>query len=205
MFHLWACQENRRGCLLFTETASANYRIRWGSLKAKLDVGSTARSMKVNTSYDRDLRAIGQALEIRGITVFEIKNQPGRYIVRGTPDKPSSLIASMRRWTHKGESDDTGTINYSAQEIEEIERQGKKKRVKSGRLPDFYNLSSTLRTLGAYLNSKNAQLLELHKRPLTVTLLYQNNHGHPHMEDRTIASFFNVFVESHGKRSRVNG
>jgi hypothetical protein len=91
------------------------------------------------------------------------------------------------------------------QEIEEIERQGKKKRDKSGRLPDFYNLSNTLRTLGAYLNSKEAELLELHKRPFTVTLLYQNNHGHPHMEDRTIASFFDVFVERHGKRSRANG
>lgn len=160
--------------------------------------------MKASIPYDRDLRAIGQELEIRGITVFEIKNQPGRYVVRGTPDKPGSLIASMRRWARKGESD-ADTLNYGAQQIEEIERRGKKKRVKPGRLPDFYNLSNTLRTLGAYLNSQDAQLLELHKRPLTVTLLYENRQGHPHMEDRTIASFFDVFVERHGKRSRTNG
>jgi hypothetical protein len=159
--------------------------------------------MKAKTSYDQDLRAIGQALERRGITVFEIKNQPGRYVVRGTPNKPSSVIASMRRWVRGGENDASSAINYTAQEIEEIERQEKKKRVKSGRLPDFYNLSNTLRTLGAYLNSKDAQLLELHKRPLTVTLLYQNNHGHPRMEDRTIASFFNVFIEMHGRRNRL--
>jgi hypothetical protein len=44
--------------------------------------------------------------------------------------------------------------------------------------------------------------LELHIRPLTVTLLYQNRDGHPQMEDRTIASFFNVFTEMHGKRGR---
>ena len=175
------------------------------SPKTKLGVGSTPGFMKANTSYDQDLRAIGQALEIRGMTVFEIKNQPGRYVVRGTPDKPSSLIASMRRWVRGSENDASGTINYSPQEIDEIERLGKKKRVKSGRLPDFYNLSNTLRTLGAYLKSKDAQLLELHKRPLTVTLLYQNNNGHPHMEDRTIASFFNVFIEMHGKRSRLKG
>ena len=161
--------------------------------------------MKANTSYDQDLRAIGQALESRGITVFELKNQPGRYVVHGTPDKTSSVITSMRRWVRGGENDASGTIHYSAQEIEELERQGKKKRVKSARLPDFYNLSNTLRTLGAYLKSKDAELLELHKRPLTVTLLYQNNNGHPHMEDRTIASFFNVFIEMHGKRSRLKG
>jgi len=205
MFHLWGCQGNRpEGWLLFMRGANVNYKIRFQS-EGKLDVGSTAGFMQANTSYDQDLRAIGQALEIRGITVFEIKNQPGRYVVRGTPDKPSSVIASMRRWVRGGNSDASGTINYSAQEIEEIERQGKKKRVKSGRLPDFYNLSSTLRTLGAYLKSKDAQLLELHKRPLTVTLLYQNNNGHPQMEDRTIASFFNVFIETHGRRSRLNG
>jgi hypothetical protein len=56
--------------------------------------------------------------------------------------------------------------------------------------------------LGGYLNAKNAQLLELHIRPLTVTLLYQNKDGHPQMEDRTIASFFNVFTEMHSKRGR---
>jgi hypothetical protein len=161
--------------------------------------------MKVSTSYDRELRAIGQELEILGIAIFEIKNQPGRYVVRGSPDKPSSFIASMRRWARKGDGNALDTLNYSAQQIEEIERRGRKKRVKPGRLPDFYNLSNTLRTLGAYLNSKDAHLLELHKRPLTVTLLYQNRHGHPHMEDRTIASFFDVFVERHGKRSRANG
>lgn len=159
--------------------------------------------MKANASYDQDLRAIGQALETRGITVFDLKNQAGRYVVRGTPDKPSSVIHSMRRWIRGSASDPSGTINYSAQEIEEIERQAKKKRVRSDRLPDFYNLSSTLRTLGAYLKSRDAHLLELHKRPLTVTLLYQNNHGHPHMEDRTIASFFNVFIEMHGRRNQA--
>jgi hypothetical protein len=182
--------------------ASASYRFRFRRT-ANETLVPTPGFMKANTSYDQDLRAIGQALEIRGITVFDLKNQSGRYVVRGTPDKPSSVIQSMRRWMRGSESDASNTINYSAQEIEEIERQAKKKRVKSNRLPDFYNLSSTLRTLGAYLKSKDAQLLELHKGPLTVTLLYQNNHGHPHMEDRTIASFFNVFIEMHGRRNQA--
>ena len=159
--------------------------------------------MKAKTPYEQDLRAIGQALETRGITVFEIKNQPGHYAVRGTADNPSSVIAGIRRWLRGSETDPSGTIHYTGQEIDAIERQGKKKRSKPGRLPDFYNLSNTLRTLGAYLSSKDAELLELHKTPLTVTLLYQNNHGHPHMEDRTIASFFNLFVELHGRRSRL--
>jgi hypothetical protein len=159
--------------------------------------------MKTTACYDQDLRAIGQALDMRGITVFELKNQPGRYVVRGTADKPSSVLASLRRLLMGIGKEESSTFNYDTQDIERLEREGKKKRVKAGRLPDFYSLSNLLRTLGAYLNSKNAELLELHKRPLSVTLLYQTTDGHPHMEDRTLASFFNVFIEMHGKRGRL--
>jgi hypothetical protein len=169
--------------------------------------GSIDRSslalMKTTACYDQDLRAIGQALDLRGITVFELKNEPGRYVVRGTADKASSVLASVRRLLMGTGKEESSTFNYNAQEIERLEREGKKKRVKAGRLPDFYSLSNTLRTLGAYLDSKNAELLELHKRPLSVTLLYQTTDGHPHMEDRTLASFFNVFIEMHGKRGRL--
>jgi hypothetical protein len=101
--------------------------------------------------------------------------------------------------------DTGGPLHFSSDELGRIEQLEKKKRDKSDRLPDFYNLSNTLRTLGGYLNAKDAELLELHKRPLSVTLLYQNNHGHPHMEDRTIASFFNVFIEMHGRRNHLGG
>jgi hypothetical protein len=161
--------------------------------------------MKTKASYDKDLRAIGQALEGRGVTGFELRNQAGRYVVHGAGDTPSSLVAKVRRWLGGGENDPSGAITYTAQDIERIEQEGIKRRVRAGRLPDFYSLSNTLRTLGAYLNSKDAELLELHIRPLTVTLLYQNSDGHPQMEDRTIASFFNVFTEMHGKRSRFRG
>src|ERR687892_2842879 len=150
--------------------------------------------MKAKASYDQDLRAIGQALETRGITVFELRNQLGRYVVCGAPDKPASVYSRLRALLAGGKDNNSTTVNYTAQDIEQLELQGKKKRLKPGRLPDFYNLSSTLRTLGAYLNAKNAELLELHKGPLTVTLLYQRTDGHPQMEDRTIASFFNVFI-----------
>ena len=181
--------------------ANANYRIRLES-EDKVGRFSTSKSMETQASYDKDLRAIGQALEIRGITTFELKSQLGHYVVHGAGEKPASVMASVRRWLQGAEKEDSPTISYTAQDIERIDQEGKQRRVRAGRLPDFYSLSNTLRTLGGYLNSKNAQLLELHIRPLTVTLLYQNKDGHPQMEDRTIASFFNVFTELHSKRGR---
>ena len=93
-------------------------------------------------------------------------------------------------------------MSYDAQQIEELERLGRKRRTKLGGLPDFYNLSNLLRTLGGYLEIKNAELLRIQKQPLTVTLLYQNDGGHPHVEDRTIASFYEIFLGQHGKRER---
>jgi hypothetical protein len=187
--------------LLFMGEANANYRIRLES-EDKGGRFLTSKSMETKASYDKDLRAIGQALEIRGITTFELKSQLGHYVVHGAGDKPASVMASVRRWLQGGEKEEASSLSYTAQDIERIDQEGKQRRVRAGRLPDFYSLSNTLRTLGGYLNSKDAQLLELHIRPLTVTLLYQNRDGHPQMEDRTIASFFNVFTEMHGKRGR---
>lgn len=181
--------------------ANANYRIRF-EFEDEVGRFSTLKSMEAQASYDKDLRAIGQALEIRGITTFELKSLLGHYAVHSAGERPASVMASVRRWLQGGEKEGSDSIIYTTQDIERIDQDGKQRRVRAGRLPDFYSLSNTLRTLGGYLSSKDAQLLELNIRPLTVTLLYQNKDGHPQMEDRTIASFFNVFTEMHGKRGR---
>jgi hypothetical protein len=52
------------------------------------------------------------------------------------------------------------------------------------------------------LDSQGAELLEIQKRSLSVTLLYRNKHGHPDFEERNIASFYNLFLDLHGKREK---
>jgi len=159
-------------------------------------------SMRSGNVYDQHFRAIGQSIEIKRISIFELKNESGRYVVRGVPDKNANLLARFRDWRNRmqGASHET-RINYATGEIERLEMEGRSKRAKADRLPDFYSLPNTLRTVGSYLNSKNAELLELHKSPLSVTLLYHNENGHPNMEERSIASFYNLFVALHGKRN----
>src|ERR1044071_1744974 len=151
--------------------------------------------------YDRHLRAIGQSLEQFGINVFELKSKKGEYVVSGTPEKAFSLIATIRGWGRRGPKETAQTFTFGAKEIENLERLGEKKRSKPDRLPDFYNVSSLLRTVGAYLERKQARLLQMQKQPLIVTILYQDENGHPHVEDRTIASFYDFFIEQYGKRS----
>ena len=157
--------------------------------------------MRSGSGYDQHLRAIGQSLDNKRITAFELKADAERYVVRGVPEKDSRLVARLRDWRNRihGASKET-SLSYGTAAIERLENEGRLNRKKPNRLPDFYSLPNTLRTLGSYLDTKNAELLELHKTLLSVTLLYQNENGHPNMEERSIASFYNLFVALHSKR-----
>jgi hypothetical protein len=159
--------------------------------------------MEFLRSYDHHLRAIGQSLESKRITAFEVKAQGESYLVRGTPEKTESLLGRLRNWRErmtKGSPADD--VTYEIGELDRLEQEGRSQRAKAGRLPDFYSLPNTLRTLGCYLNAKDAELLELHKNPLSVTLLYKTRDGHPNMEERSVASFYNFFVNLHGRRNK---
>ena len=158
--------------------------------------------MVAGSFYNHELRAIGQALEAQGILTFELKAQVGRYVVSGAPEKPESLVAALRHWRRNSWQGRPRTVTYTAQDITTLEKKGQARRAANGQLPDFYNVSNILRTVGAYLDVKNARLLEIQKRPLTLTLMYQTTGGHPFVEDRTIASFYKIFTELHGRRSR---
>lgn len=155
--------------------------------------------MTSKPQYDQELRAIGQALEAKGITVFEMKSQPGKYVVSGAPEKPNSKLLGLLRQLKKSEP---RTVSFATQDVLRLQWQGQRQRKNPNTLPDFYSLSNMLRTVGAYLDAKNAQLLGIQKRPLSLTLLYQNGDGHPLVEDRTIASFYEIFVDRYGQRAR---
>lgn len=153
--------------------------------------------------YDQDLRAIGQALEAKRISVFELQSQGDRYVIRGDPEKDPSLLGRLREWQDRLKfGSPAPVLNYAGTDIERLDREGKAKRVKPDRLPDFYSLPNTLRTMGRYLDSQGAELLEIHKRPLSVTILYRKKDGHPNMEERSIASFYDLFMALHRRRAK---
>lgn len=157
--------------------------------------------MNHGKSYDRDLRNIGQSLEAQRINVFEMKYEDERYVIKGEPEKEISLLTTLRRWQKQWRREGLNrSLSYAVQDIDQLERQGRTKRARSDRLPDFYSLPNVLRTLGAYLETKEGELIGLHKRPLTLTLVYRNREGHPDVEERTIASFYEFFLKLHARR-----
>jgi hypothetical protein len=160
--------------------------------------------MAAKKPYDEDFRAIGQALEAKHVSVFELKKLGDWYVIQGVPDQTGSLRSKMRRWRLRvGSGSDVESLALGMADVEQLSQKGQAKRAKPRRMPDFYSLANTLRTVGAYLDSKKVELLELHKRPLSITLTYQDQEGREQVEDRTIASFYNLFLELYGKRGQT--
>ena len=161
-------------------------------------------SMADRQSYDRQLRSLGQSLEAQRIEVFELTMQGEEYSVRGEPEKETSLLATLRNWQKRLRSEGMiKALTYTSQDLEELDRQGAANRAKSNRLPDFHSLPNTLRTVGAYLDSKDAELMELHKKQLSVAILSRTTAGYPELEERSLGSLYDLFVKSHGRRNKA--
>jgi hypothetical protein len=149
------------------------------------------------------LRSIGQSLEAQRINIFELTCRGERIVVKGEPEKETSLLAALRNWQRQRRSDGlSSSLTFTSQDLDQLDRQGRAHRAKANRLPDFYSLANTLRTVGWYLDLKGSQLLEIHKRQLSLTILSRDKNGHPEFEERTIASFYDFFLRLHDKRGK---
>jgi hypothetical protein len=153
--------------------------------------------------YDEELRSIGQALEARDISVFELKRVGDLYVIQGMPDEADSLHSKVRQWLrrlHKRSTNDP--MIFGAVEVEQLSQAGRAKRSNSGQLNDFRTVSNILRTVGAYLDSREVELLMLQKRRISITISYREKTGQDRQEDRSISSFYRVFLELSGKRGQ---
>ena len=154
-------------------------------------------------NYHRQLRSIGQSLEAQRIAVFELTCRGEHIVVKGEPEKETSLLAALRNWQKQRRSDGlNASLTFTSQDIDELERQGRAQRSQANRLPDFHSLANTLRTVGWHLDLKGSELLEIHKRQLSLTILSRDKNGHPEFEERTLASFYDLFLSLHDKRGK---
>jgi len=159
--------------------------------------------MHSKINYHQQLRSIGQSLEAQRINIFELTCRGERIFVKGQPEKETSLLAALRNWQKQRRSDGlNSSLTFTSQDIDQLERQGRTQRSQANRLPDFHSLANTLRTVGWYLDLKGSQLLEIHKHQLSLTILSRDKNGHPEFEERTIASFHDLFLSLHDRRGK---
>jgi hypothetical protein len=154
--------------------------------------------------YAEELRAIAQALDAKGVRGFELYSVPAGYFVKDLREQTPFSTSRIRDWFRRRRHSKTEFVTYGFElrDIEELSETGRAQRSHPGRLPRFRESSNILRTIGAYLDAKEAQLLELHKRPISVTVVYRDRSGREYKEDRPVSSFHNIFIELCGKRTR---
>jgi len=161
--------------------------------------------MADNKSYGRQLRTIGQSLEAQRIRIFELHQQGERFVVKGEPDQETSLLAKLINWQKRNRSAGlSSSLAFTPQDIDQLDRQGHAQRSMTNRLPDSHSLANILRTVGAHLESKGAELIELQKKELSITMLSCNQAGHPELEERTTSSLHDLFLRQHDKRKKVD-
>ena len=164
---------------------------------------TTGEHRMATTSYARDLRAIGQSLEAQRIQKFELKISGELFQITGEPEQEPNLLSVLRHWQRQlRRAALSDTHNYSSQDIQQLDRQGRANRLQGGRLPDLYSLPNILRTVGAYLDSQKARLITLNKQPLSLNMLYRDRLGFPQLEERTVASFHSWLIELHREREK---
>ncbi|MGH7773936.1 MAG: hypothetical protein ACREQA_17070 [Candidatus Binatia bacterium] len=91
-------------------------------------------------------------------------------------------------------------LHYTLQDISKLEVEGQARRKHEG-MPDAYSLSQLLRTIGAYIDSKDGRLLDLSKKGHWVSIRYDTAQGSIHEERLKLSSLYNIFVHMYLKRS----
>jgi hypothetical protein len=154
--------------------------------------------------YAEDLRSIGQALEARDIIDFELKRLADLYVIQAVPEQGASPRSKTRQWLRRLRSRSTHEpIIFHPADVERLSQAGRAKRSKPGQLTNFRTLSNILRTIGAYLDRGELELVELQKRRVSVTLTYRDKAGQKREEVRTISSFYRLFLDLCGKRGKA--
>jgi len=79
--------------------------------------------METSTSYGQQLRSIGQSLESQRIRIFELTCRGDRFVVKGEPEKETSVLAALRQWQQRRRRDGlNGSLTFTRQDLEQLER-----------------------------------------------------------------------------------
>lgn len=161
------------------------------------------------TSYAKELRAVGQALEKLKFSAFNLERREGIYTIRGmvSADLAAtfSIIQFVREIVRGGRSRRKASpieLSYSQAEIENFGAQERAKRADSDKLPDPYSISQILRGVGAFLDQRKCvALLTINYQDRWVTVVYSSVDGHTEQEKQDLDYFYDYWVKMYLRRS----
>ena len=149
--------------------------------------------MATRHGYARVLRTLGQALEKRGIDLFDLRcNQNDFYLQCGDPTPPYLSLVELR---------------YSLGDLNDLDLDARVHRGGSFKFVNFEGLPEILRALGHRVEDKDGQLMRICNsdpvaRDNSIQLEYQTRDGRKHVEDLHTASLEDYAMHMYKERLR---
>lgn len=153
--------------------------------------------MKFGANYGVILRVIGQDLERRGITAFDMKIQ-GRNVWVSVGASPPGRESPELHGAQKSKRSGFGTSNktrcreakappsqdggafelhYTIDELKRLDQEARVKRRDPDRIPSAYSMSEILRAIGIFVVRETGRLRSLSFRDGMVTIVYDTAAG----------------------------
>jgi hypothetical protein len=161
----------------------------------------------------RNLRAIGQDLEARGITQFELTPVTDGYRVRipyGVTKVDETIETDSQGISHRRSASSRPLeLTYSRAAIDRLDERGRAKRGTGSGIPDFFSLSQCLRALGVVIDAKRGELLQLDRNTRTSTIpsivvQYQTSTGERVREEHSLPNLYDYSVHLYKTRSSIS-
>ena len=168
-------------------------------------------------SYARALRAIGESLETKGISCFDLEKSAENYIVRPT-DRASATGAEakfikkvaeiVRRFQKSQKAQPNPTtaqqLCYTPLDVSRLTSEQRARHGKVNAMPDAHKLSQILRLVGDDLDRKEARAFTLSVSHASVSVWYANNDGHRKHESFTIQNLYDRAVRMYLRRTMLH-
>jgi hypothetical protein len=180
--------------------------------------------MHAIADYEQPFRAIGQALETLDIQAFELELAGEAFFVRGAkavaapevehqrvsldklrsiwgavPEKRVSIVPGQR--TTNPAATSRIELNYTLQDVERLEQEGRSQRGAAERTVDPSSLSQLLRCIGAYLTQKVARLQKLTWQGDALFVEYETSLGSRIQETLVTSDLYDLWVRMYLQRS----
>lgn len=155
------------------------------------------------------LRVLGQELEQKKITDFEVSVETDGYRVRA--QIPASSHANgLSKWTFKGllksmtaaagrNSSAEWEQRYSRADLDRLNGWYKTQRRAAG-LPDDYSVSQVLRVVGSYVAARRWVLTGVNRRSLIIEITHRDENGQVRTSAQPYAALYDFAIHMHGGR-----
>ena len=145
-------------------------------------------------SYSKSLRCIGHDLEARGLRTFDLKVEEDFYVVACGYQEPPALTPV--------------TLEYSLQDIEELDHAGRARRESFPRPKDFVSLVQIFRAIGGFLDKNKCRLIgisnnDLPSRDLVLRVEYETADRERIVDDRTGSAIYDLCVSMYKQRGKL--